>query len=208
MARASRDRDVDRFGRWADHYDRSYLQRVLFTPVHDAMLAQATAACPVPATVLDVGCGTGRLLHKAAACFPSARLTGIDAAADMVRVARAGLPEGAPVQIVEARAEQVPFPDGSFDLVLTTMSFHHWADQRTALRDLHRVLAPGGVFVLADLLATGPAVLLRAGWWGRFNTPAGLAQMLRGAGFDVDRLVRVPRVPGCVRVVLARPRAL
>jgi ubiquinone/menaquinone biosynthesis C-methylase UbiE len=208
MARDSRDRDVDGFGRWADTYDRSFLQRLLFAPVHDAMLVQATAVCPSPSSVLDVGCGTGQLLRKAALRFPDARLTGIDAAADMVRVARAGVPEGAPIRIVEGFAEQVPFPDDSFDLVLTTMSFHHWADQRTALRDVRRVLAPGGAFVLADLLATGPAVVLRAGWWGRFNTPAGLAQMLRGAGLELDRLVRVPRVPGCVRVVVARPRAL
>ena len=95
--------------------------------------------------------------------------------------------------------------DASFDLALTTMSFHHWADQRTALGEVRRVLSSGGIFVLADLLAAGPAriLLLRRGW-GRFASPAVLDEMLRDAGFEVERLVRAPKVPGCVQVALAR----
>jgi ubiquinone/menaquinone biosynthesis C-methylase UbiE len=50
-------------------------------------------------------------------------------------------------------AEKLPFPDGSFDLVLATTSFDHWADQRAGLSEVARVLPPGGYFVLADLLS-------------------------------------------------------
>jgi ubiquinone/menaquinone biosynthesis C-methylase UbiE len=205
MTRDARDRNVDGFGRWADSYDRSVLQRLLFAPVHDCMLGQTATMCPALSSVLDIGSGTGLLLRKAAERFPSAQLTGIDAAEDMVRVARALVPEGAPVHFAQAFAEQLPFPDASFDLVVTSMSFHHWADQQKALSEARRVLSPGGVFVLADLLAAGPAgIFLAGGRWGHFKSPAALDEMLRGTGFHVERFVRVPKVPGCVQVALAR----
>ena len=123
----------------------------------------------------------------------------------MIRVARDSAPEAARVQFVQAFAEQLPFPDASFDLVVTSMSCHHWADQQKALREARRVLSPGGAFVLADLFAMGPAAIFLAGSrWGHFNSPAALTEMLRDAGFDVERFVRVPKVPGCVQVALAR----
>ena len=172
MARDARDRNVDGFGRWADSYDRSLLQRLLFAPVHHCMLGQTAMMCPAPSSVLDIGCGTGLLLRKAAERFPSAQLTGIDAAEDMVRVAQALVPEGAPIHFAQAFAEQVPFPDASFDLVVTSMSFHHWADQQKALSEARRLLSPGGVFVLADLLATGPAgVFLAGSRWDTSRAP-------------------------------------
>ncbi len=205
MARGARDRHIDGFGRWADTYDRSFLQRLLFAPVRRSILARATAIRPAPISVLDIGCGTGLLLREAAQCIPSARLTGIDAAPDMVRVALAAVPESLPVQFLHGFAERLPFADATFDLVVTTMSFHHWADQRKALGEVRRVSSCGGTFVLADLLATGPARIGLAGsHWGRFNSPAALVGMLRDAGFEVEPLARVPRVPGCVRVAFAR----
>jgi len=205
MARDARDRNVAGFGRWADSYDRSLLQRLLFAPVHHCMLGQTAKMCPAPSSVLDIGCGTGLFLRKAAERFWSAQLTGIDAAEDMVRVAQALVPEDASVHFAQAFAEQVPFPDASFDLVVTSMSFHHWTDQQKALSEARRVLSPGGVFVLADLLATGPAGIFLAGnRWGHFKSPAALDEMLRSTGFDVERFIRVPKVPGCVQVALAR----
>ena len=74
----------------------------------------------------------------------AAELTGADPAAGMIDQARAAAPGGASVRFVQAFAEELPFPDASFDLVTSTMSFHHWADQRRGLREVRRVLAPGG----------------------------------------------------------------
>jgi trans-aconitate methyltransferase len=72
------DRDVDRFGRWAPRYDRSFLQRALFGPVQAATIAAAAGQAPRPRAILDVGCGTGQLLRRLAARFPAAGLTGAD----------------------------------------------------------------------------------------------------------------------------------
>jgi ubiquinone/menaquinone biosynthesis C-methylase UbiE len=201
------DRNVDRFGRWADTYDRSLLQRVLFGPLQEMVLEQAALDVPTPSSLLDMGCGTGQLLHRASRHFPEATLTGVDASKDMVRVAQAAVPLGAPVSFVEAFAERLPFDDGAFDLVTTTMSFHHWADQPAALREVRRVMAPGAAFLLADALAAG---LLRGVFGhegGRFNTPERLSEMLRGAGLTVERSKRALRSGGTIQVVVSRASA-
>ena len=59
-------RDVQHFEHWSHSYERSWMQDRLFSRVHSAVLAIASPL-PVPATVLDVGCGTGRLLRAAGA---------------------------------------------------------------------------------------------------------------------------------------------
>jgi ubiquinone/menaquinone biosynthesis C-methylase UbiE len=199
-----RDVDVARFGRWAESYDESILQRLIFAPLQEFTLAQAAAVVPAPAAVLDVGCGTGLLLRQAARRFPTSELTGVDASQGMIDVALASLPPDAPVHFLHAFAESLPFPDASFDLVVTTMSFHHWTDQPAALREVRRVLVPGGVFALTDALPVGLLrwAFVRRGH-GRFNVPAALEQMLSDAALRVERFVAVPRFGGTLRVVIA-----
>jgi ubiquinone/menaquinone biosynthesis C-methylase UbiE len=209
MGGAAEDRNVARFGRWAETYDRSLLQRFVLGPVQEAVAARAAVVSPSPRSVLDVGCGTGQLLRRFARRFPGAALTGIDPSPEMVRAAAAAVPEGAPVTFVQGYAEHLPFEDAAFDLVATTMSFHHWADQPSALHEVRRVLAPEGAFLLADALATG---------WMRwffsigeahdaFNTPARLTEMFREAGLTVERLDAVPGFGGTIRVVVGRAPA-
>ncbi len=205
MPQAPRDADVGRFGRWAANYNDSLLQRLVFAPVQELILQEAARAFPRPGAILDIGCGTGLLLQRAARRFPAARLTGIDPAEEMIRVAQSSAPEGASVRFVHGLAEQQPFADSSFELVLTTMSFHHWTDQAQALREVRRVLAPGGVFALADALPVGwPHWLLARSGDGRFNDPTTLAAMVRDAGLQPERLVPIRRFDGVVKVALAR----
>ncbi|TMF24148.1 MAG: class I SAM-dependent methyltransferase, partial [Chloroflexi bacterium] len=130
---------VDRFDRWAGRYERSPLQRLIFEPVHRVMLEVAASEVPEAAAILDVGCGTGRLLRGAAEVFPNARLEGVDAAGEMVRQAQALLLVESRIRVQQAVAERLPFADGSFDLVFSTMTFHHWADQRRGVAEVARV---------------------------------------------------------------------
>src|SRR5258708_15324422 len=104
------------------------MQRVLFEPVQRTVLTLAAEQVPEPDEILDVGCGTGRLLGLAEGRFPRAKLVGVDAAIEMVRQAQSSNPGGA-IRFQQAMAEELPFPDGSFDLVFSTMTFHHWSDQ-------------------------------------------------------------------------------
>lgn len=153
--------DVERFDRWAPTYERHWLQGVIFEPVKDAVLDLAEAEVPHPRAVLDIGCGTGKLLRAAERRFPAARLEGVDAAPSMVSEARSLLPAGSRIAFQQATAEALPFPDGTFDLVFSTMTFHHWADRRRGAAEVGRVLAPGGRWILADFISSGALNYIR-----------------------------------------------
>jgi ubiquinone/menaquinone biosynthesis C-methylase UbiE len=177
-------RDVERFGRWASTYDEDWLQPRFFEPVQVATLRRAAPLAPNPRRVLDVGCGTGALLRKAAARFPHAELTGVDPAPGMVEAARKSWCSDRPARFVRAAAEYLPFEDGEFDLVMSTVSFHHWQEQKAGLHEIGRVLAPGGSVVLSDMFSVS---WLRA-WFAvigrrdRFHTRTEIERMLRSAG--------------------------
>ena len=140
-------KDVEHFNRWSHTYDESWIQRYA-ERVHTEMLNVVTSETAAPGAVLDVGCGTGRLLRKVRAVYPSAQLFGIDPAEGMVEVARRQI-ESATIYL--AAAESLPLADSSVDIVLSSISFHHWTDQLTGLREIRRVLRPGGRLCLADI---------------------------------------------------------
>lgn len=102
--------------------------------------------------ILDVGCGTGALLHAlSVSSSPSSatgQLTGIDPSREMLDVALIKL--GPLVRLVEASAEDLPFRDGAFDIVVSTSVFHYLRQPRQALQEIGRVLRPGGRVVITD----------------------------------------------------------
>jgi len=146
----------ERFERWARHYDESPL-RPAFEAAHRAVLVAVARLGADPGRVLDIGCGTGLLLRRAALVFPRAAMVGVDASGQMLAVARAAAPATGAPRFARARAERLPFPDRAFDLVLATMSARHWADRAAGLREVGRVLRPGGLFALADVASGGPS---------------------------------------------------
>lgn len=104
--------------------------------------------------VLDLGCGTGTLALAAAAAAPGVRVTGVDA--DPVILAKAQRrATGAAVDITfdEAFSTALPYPDESFDVVLSTLFFHHLSDEAkcNTAAELARVLRPGGRVVVGDV---------------------------------------------------------
>lgn len=173
--------DVEQFERWSRTYEASWMQRRLFTRVHSAALDLA-APLAAPASVLDVGCGTGRLLRAAATRWPAAQFVGIDPAQGMVDAACALSPG---VTFHRGLAEQLPLPDASVDLALSTMSFHHWRDQAAGVREIARVLRPGGHFILVDFAPP------RAFAWFRFHGGALPAiarrRLFTAAGLRIER---------------------
>jgi len=147
-------RDVAAFDQRAAGYDEGWLGR-LHRDIADRAAALAREAAGSPRSILDVGCGPGYLLRHLAADFPQAEhLAGLDAALAMIKKATAAtLPGDGRVALTVGVAERLPYPDRSFDLVVSTTSFDHWADQQAGLRECARVLTPGGHLVLADLFS-------------------------------------------------------
>ena len=100
------------------------------------------------AHVLDVGCGTGELLRRLRARYPGAALAGLDPVAEMLAVARDKLSGDEDLRVGYANA--LPWHTGSFDRVVSCNMFHYITHPVEALREMARVLRPGGVIVLTD----------------------------------------------------------
>ena len=173
--------DVQHFERWSRTYERSWMQEHFFTRIHQAVLDLAPPS-PLPASFLDIGCGTGRLLRAAGARWPEAQLLGVDPAQGMVEIARQLTPQAT---IERGLAESLPLPDASIDLAVSTMSFHHWHDHAAAARQIARVLRPHGHFLLADFAPP------RALGWLPFPemrmTAARRVAALTAAGLRIER---------------------
>lgn len=104
--------------------------------------------------VLDVGCGTGTLAVAAARAAPNVRVTGLDADASILsRARRRATGAGLETEFSEGMSTALPYANGSFDIVLSTLFFHHLPDdaKRQTAAEVVRVLRPGGRLVVGDL---------------------------------------------------------
>jgi ubiquinone/menaquinone biosynthesis C-methylase UbiE len=107
----------------------------------------------VSGDVLEIGSGSGAMATELLRRFPDVRLTATDYDDSMVEVARGRLCEfGDRVDVKQADATQLPFPDESFDAVLSFIMLHHVIDWEKALAEAVRVLRPGGRLLGFDLL--------------------------------------------------------
>jgi ubiquinone/menaquinone biosynthesis C-methylase UbiE len=115
-------------------------------------IRQAVARYRQP-KVLDLGCGAG---HVSFAAAPVAlAVTAYDLSEKMLEVVAASAAQRGLSNIVTVpgRAESLPFADASFDVVATRFSAHHWGDVPAAMREMRRVLRPGGIVLVIDIVA-------------------------------------------------------
>ena len=158
------------------------------------------------ARVVDVGCGTGNVVLAAARGWPKALVTGIDASVGMLAVAdreRATLDQSIAdrVSLVASDAAALPFPDGTFDVAMTAFVVQLVGDRPAVLREMRRVLRPGGLLGICGWLETGyvfagdreldaaladasveqpPVTEVRAGW---YESPEQAERELVASGF-------------------------
>jgi len=142
--------------------------------------------------LLDVGCGTGRLaLAVHSAVGPSGEVHGIDAAPEMIKVARRKAARaGADVHFHVGAFEEMPFEDGYFDVITNTLVMHHLPGEvkRHGFREARRVLKPGGRFIAVDFESpsSGLGGVLSRRLFGRHLGQAAISEsldLLREAGF-------------------------
>lgn len=145
--------------------------------------------------LLDVGCGTGLLTrHAAEMVGPVGDAVGIDPAAKMIRVARTKAAQSANrAEFKVAAIERLPFPAENFDVVLSSLMLHHLPAEvkRVGLREVYRVLKPGGRLLAVDLdrpetpwwwwLVIWPLLVMPT---ARGNIHGEILAYLRDAGFQ------------------------
>lgn len=166
---------------------------------HEENDALLQLAAPAPADrALDVGCGPGAVL---AALAPSVRYAvGVDVTAAMLEQARKRLRDlsaaraAGPAALVRGAAEGLPFRDGVFSLAVTTYTLHHFGDPRMVLREMVRVVGPGGRVIVADLVGAdddraralqNEIERLRDPAHGEMAGPRGLRALLVSLGLTV-----------------------
>ncbi|MFQ5422923.1 MAG: class I SAM-dependent methyltransferase [Phycisphaerae bacterium] len=153
---ASKKQARRQFDSWAHSYDRSIVQHLLFQPSYRLFMEELyrwRRDEATPFDLLDIGSGTGTwLAWVAGSVLPSRQLIGLDYSANMCAVAAAKarrIGEDAP-HFVNGDAEHLPCPDASFDVVTCSNSFHHYPHQGAAVREMRRVLRPGGRLMIID----------------------------------------------------------
>jgi SAM-dependent methyltransferase len=129
---------------------------------HAAMTEWGLQQITIPknAATLDVGCGGGQTVRKLAALAPEGKVAGLDYSTASVAVSRATNSheiEAGRVQIEQGSVAALPFPDCSFDIVTAVETHYYWPDLPANVREVLRVLKPGGRFALiAETYRGGP----------------------------------------------------
>lgn len=178
---------------------RAYEQNGSFVHELSAGVMEWLAAKPSE-YILDLGCGNGQLTQRIAAT--GAHVAGVDSSPEMIAAARA---LGIVAQVGDA--ESLPFADVTFDAVFSNAALHWVRDQDAMLRQVRRVLKPGGRFVaemgghgnIAAIRVALMAVLARHGHAeaedgvNYYPTDEGYSKRLEAHGFEVQRIALIPR---------------
>lgn len=133
-------------------YDRHTVR--MFRGIHRRVADDVAAAAPAGGTVLDAGCGSGRLAVEIARRRPDLQVHGIDLEPGMIEVAAAHAEQAiltSRVRFTVADLASLPLPAHSVDMIVSTASLHHWADVGSVIASLGRVLRPDGRMWIYDL---------------------------------------------------------
>jgi SAM-dependent methyltransferase len=127
--------------------------------------------------ILDLGCGPGDLVVEISHRVRDARIVGIDMSPSMLLWAGRHATTDGRIRFIVGDAAVLPFDDASVDLVVSTLSMHHWTEPVDVFAEIARVLRPDGVALIYDLGLLA-------------STPAEIADIAEGAGLDPTDIVR------------------
>ncbi|MCI2418786.1 class I SAM-dependent methyltransferase [Saccharopolyspora sp. K220] len=178
-------------------------------PIHLKMIALAELRDGQQ--VLDVGCGTGNLLRSIGKQSRKAELVGLDPDPNALsRASRKARRAGLAMRLDRGFAQELPYPDGSFDRVFSSLMLHHLdsPSKDALLAEVRRVLRPDGLLVLADMVLDEHGHGHRPGARDRMRDNVGdaVSQRIAAAGFAVEPTRTMAlRIGGKVGIELARP---
>lgn len=198
-----------------------------FTPLYDLILEQGGLGKSLQRkiikliqikdgqSILDIGCGSGGLLIKIKSKYPNSKIVGVDPDPKILKIAQEkAIKNHLKIDFQNAWAEKLPFKDHSFDVVISSLTFHHLPTEikKKTLQEVHRVLKKDGRFLLADIgkpdslfwkikFALDPERLFSTGEYMKDNLEGRILFLLKEANFAVEEIV--PRYQG-VQFFLAK----
>lgn len=176
------------FGKWFLSTD-IWFKYVLAKAVMDLkQLAGQRVATPV-SRLLDIGCGQGLAFSLLQKTFSPAQIIAVDIDPNLlVRAANAASECGCPVEIKRNSVTRLDLPEASVDMIFCHQLIHHVANQTGALRELYRVLAPGGMLLLGEscetFIKTWPVRWFFRHPPGAEKSAEGFLELIRTAGFE------------------------
>lgn len=135
-------------------------------------------------SILDFGCGTGRLTEFMAKDFK--KVVGVDISATMIAQAKARLKDLKNVELLEIDGAFIPLPDSSIDNVFSYLVFQHIKEREmveNAFKDIYRILSPGGIFKV--LLRSDKQKDMSRWWSGVEYTPESIRDLYEMVGFSL-----------------------
>lgn len=129
------------FSRAAHHYEQYADIQYLLA---ESLLKKIKQQSILPESILDIGCGTGKLIQALSQLYPHARGVGLDVSREMIRFART---RG--MEAIVADAQELPFRGGIFNLVVSNAAYQWVGNLPAAFQEARRVLKEGGVFILS-----------------------------------------------------------
>ena len=142
-----------------------------------------------PASLIDIGCGSGGFLCAVQKCFPDIQLNALDLSEEMVRETQERL--GPSAVAIVGDSEQMPLESERYEIVTCNMSIHHYPHAQDAVNEMYRILKPGGTLLLNDMDCASPIRALAN--WAFPRLPGGdvkmytrreITQMIQEAGFE------------------------
>jgi tRNA (cmo5U34)-methyltransferase len=147
------DKIKQHFEQEAKEYDGIILKLIPHYPqMLDALVSAIPFDASEPIRVVDLGCGTGTIAQRVLAAFPSAHVTCLDLAENMIEMARVKLGQHARYLVDDLNTFAF---DAEYDVVVSSLALHHLvtdADKLGFYRQIYDALAPGGVFYNADVV--------------------------------------------------------
>ncbi len=143
-----RERVLETYRQTAETYDEGVSERLGFSKwgiesLMDILLREMKA--PENPVALDIACGTGLSTFSLVDYLGTGDVHGVDLSSDMVRKAAENADEiGYDIKFKEGDVEKLPYPDDMFNMVISNMSFQFFPDKLRALKEVHRVMSPGG----------------------------------------------------------------
>jgi ubiquinone/menaquinone biosynthesis C-methylase UbiE len=174
------------------HFFSPIFERLYRSVAEDAA-RELTSRRRVRGTVVDIGCGPGDLVVAISRRLREARIVGIDLSPSMLLWAGRHATTDGRVKFIVGDAADLPFDDASVDMVVSTLSLHHWTEPADAFAEIARVLKPNGVALVYDLgLLT--------------FTSSEMAAIARDAGLEPEDIVRERARGGIVSTFFVRYR--